>query len=72
MVILMNFTEVATPHRLTRPEAAEYLGVNSQTLANWAYTGKVKIPFHKVGRKVIYMRTDLDSYLASTRRTQTA
>lgn len=72
MVILMDFTVFATPHRLTRLEAAKYLGVNSQTLANWAYNGKVKIPFHKVGRKVIYMRSDLDSYLASTRRTQTA
>ncbi|HGE9104990.1 TPA: helix-turn-helix domain-containing protein, partial [Escherichia coli] len=29
------------------------------------------IPFHKLGRKVLYMRTDLDAYLASTRRTQT-
>ena len=58
--------------RLTRAEAAAYLGVNTQTLANWAHTGKVGIPHHKVGRKVIYMRSDLDSYLASTRRTQTA
>ncbi|KAA1047915.1 helix-turn-helix domain-containing protein [Pseudocitrobacter sp. 73] len=57
--------------RLTRAEAAAYLGVNAQTLANWAHTGKVGIPHHKVGRKVIYMRSDLDSYLASTRRTQT-
>ncbi|WP_038161716.1 helix-turn-helix domain-containing protein [Trabulsiella guamensis] len=58
--------------RLTRAEAAAYLGVNSQTLANWACTGKVEIPHHKVRRKVIYMKSDLDSYLASTRRTQTA
>ncbi|HGE9104003.1 TPA: helix-turn-helix domain-containing protein, partial [Escherichia coli] len=29
--------------RLTRAEAAAYLGVNNQTLANWACTGKVKI-----------------------------
>ncbi|HCD1229767.1 TPA: helix-turn-helix domain-containing protein [Citrobacter freundii] len=58
--------------RLTRAEAAAYLGVNTQTLANWAHTGKVGIPHHKVGRKVIYMRSDLDGYLASTRRTQTA
>ncbi|WP_313666408.1 helix-turn-helix domain-containing protein [Atlantibacter hermannii] len=58
--------------RLTRAEAADYLGVNSQTLANWACTGKVEIPHHKIGRKVIYMKSDLDGYLASTRRTQTA
>ncbi|EPT0315195.1 helix-turn-helix domain-containing protein, partial [Escherichia coli] len=55
-----------------RKEAAEHLGVSVQTLANWACTGKVKIPFHKLGRKVLYMRSDLDAYLASTRRTQTA
>ncbi|EPH2928127.1 helix-turn-helix domain-containing protein [Klebsiella pneumoniae] len=57
--------------RLTRAEAAAYLGVNAQTLANWAHTGKVEIPHHKVGRKVIYMKPDLDSYLAANRRTQT-
>ncbi|HFJ2989630.1 TPA: DNA-binding protein, partial [Klebsiella pneumoniae] len=28
-------------------------------------------PHHKVGRKVIYMKSDLDSYLDSTRRVQT-
>jgi excisionase family DNA binding protein len=58
--------------RLTRAEAADYLGVNTQTLANWAHTGKVAIPHHKVGRKVIYMKSDLDNYLAANRRTQTA
>lgn len=58
--------------RFTRAEAAAYLGVNAQTLANWAHTGKVEIPHHKVGRKVIYMKSDLDSYLAANRRTQTA
>lgn len=58
--------------RLTRAEAAAYLGVNAQTLANWAHTGKVGIPHHKVGRKVIYMKSDLDNYLEANRRTQTA
>ncbi|MFY7119611.1 MULTISPECIES: helix-turn-helix domain-containing protein [Enterobacter cloacae complex] len=73
MVIYMRLiTSSAQLERLTRAEAAAYLGVNTQTLANWAHTGKVGIPHHKVGRKVIYMRSDLDSYLASTRRTQTA
>lgn len=58
--------------RLTRAEAAAYLGVNTQTLANWAHTGKVQIPHHKIGRKVIYFRSDLDAYLTSVRRVQTA
>lgn len=73
MVINMSISvSVISTERLTRAEAAVYLGVNSQTLANWAHTGKVAIPHHKVGRKVIYMKSDLDGYLASTRRVQTA
>ncbi len=72
MVILMQFPlSLKTPSRLTRSEAAYYLGVTPQTLANWASTGKVQIPHYKVGRKVIYFQSDLDAYLASTRRTQT-
>lgn len=73
MVISMHLiTSNLKLERLTRAEAAAYLGVNAQTLANWAHTGKVEIPHHKVGRKVIYMKSDLDSYLAANRRTQTA
>ncbi|QDE47641.1 helix-turn-helix domain-containing protein [Enterobacter hormaechei] len=73
MVIYMRLINNPTIlERLTRAEAAAYLGVNAQTLANWAHTGKVGIPHHKVGRKVIYMKSDLDNYLAANRRTQTA
>lgn len=68
----MHLVETSPVKKLTRSEAADHLGVNPQTLANWAHTGKVKIPFHKVGRKVIYFKSDLDAYLDSTRRTQTA
>ncbi|MBJ2066728.1 MULTISPECIES: helix-turn-helix domain-containing protein [Serratia] len=59
--------------KLTRKEAAAELGVSPQTLANWASTGRVSIPFYKVGRKkVIYHMSDLQAYLASVRQTQTA
>ncbi|MQA46681.1 helix-turn-helix domain-containing protein [Klebsiella pneumoniae] len=68
----MHLVNSIPQKKLTRSEAADHLGVNPQTLANWAHTGKVKIPFHKVGRKVIYFKSDLDAYLESTRRTQTA
>lgn len=58
--------------KLTRKEAAAELGVSPQTLANWACTGRVSIPFYKVGKKkVIYYKSDLDSYLASVRQVQT-
>ncbi|ULH10633.1 helix-turn-helix domain-containing protein [Serratia marcescens] len=55
--------------KLTRHEAAVYIGVCSQTLANWASSGRVHIPYYKIGRKkVIYHKSDLDAYLASVRR----
>ncbi len=55
--------------RLTRKEAAEYIGVTPATMANWASTGKVCIPFYKAGlKKVIYLRTDLDEFINSTKR----
>ncbi|EAA1178389.1 DNA-binding protein [Salmonella enterica subsp. enterica serovar Mikawasima] len=64
----MNVVESSTK-KLTRPEAAEYLGVAPRTLANWHSSGRVRIPFYKIGRKkVIYMKSDLDFYLASVRQ----
>lgn len=55
--------------KFTRPEAADYLGVTARTMANWHSTGRVKIPFYKVGRKkTIYLKSDLDAYLASVRQ----
>ncbi|AXF77175.1 helix-turn-helix domain-containing protein [Erwinia tracheiphila] len=59
----------STNEKMTRPEAADYIGVSPRTLANWHSSGRVKIPFYKVGRKkTIYMKTDLDAYLASVRQ----
>ncbi|WP_041866558.1 helix-turn-helix domain-containing protein [Sodalis glossinidius] len=47
--------------RMTRKEAADYIGVTSATMANWACTGKVKIPYYKaVLKKVIYLKSDFD------------
>ncbi|HCW3136019.1 helix-turn-helix domain-containing protein [Citrobacter freundii] len=51
---------------MNRKAAAAYIGVEAQTLANWASTGKVRIPFLKIGRKVTYLKSDLDVYLASS------
>ncbi len=57
--------------RMTRKEAADYIGVSEKTMANWASSGRVQIPYHKVGlSKVIYFKSDLDAHIQSTRRTQ--
>ncbi|EPR9734219.1 helix-turn-helix domain-containing protein [Enterobacter bugandensis] len=59
----------STDQKFTRLEAADYIGVAARTLANWHSSGRVKIPFYKVGRKkTIYLKSDLDAYLASVRQ----
>ncbi|EAP5229542.1 helix-turn-helix domain-containing protein [Salmonella enterica] len=57
--------------RMTRKEAADYIGVSPQTMATWASTGLVTIPYYRAGaKKVIYMKSDLDAYIDSTRTLQ--
>ena len=49
---------------LRTPEAAEYIGVKTNTLEGWRC--KKKGPkFHKIGKNVVYFQEDLDSYLSS-------
>ena len=56
--------------RLTRAEAARYLGILPKTLANWASTGRYQLKFHKIGGRVIYLKSDLDKWLESRVTTQ--
>ena len=67
----MTTTLLPTSGLMTRPQAAEYLGVAHQTLSLWACTGRHDLPFIKIGRNVRYRRSDLDAWLDARRRTQT-
>lgn|ERR1035437_7651654 len=49
---------------LTRPEAAQLLGVKPQTLAKWATTQQNGLPYIKVGKSVRYRRSDLTQFMA--------
>lgn len=53
------------PTYLTTKEAAEYTTISYQTLVQDRCTRRHKIPFIKLGTKVIYIREDLDKYLNS-------
>ena len=48
---------------LSRRDAAKYLGVKPQTLAAWACSKRVLIPYTKLGRRVMYRRDDLDRFV---------
>lgn len=47
----------------TQEQAAEFLSVSPQTLANWRATGRYALPYIKVGRLVKYRKTDLVAFL---------
>lgn len=46
--------QIKSDKKLTRKEAAKELSISPQTLANWASTGRVKIPFHKIGSRKVF------------------
>ena len=48
--------------RLTRADAAIYLGIKEQTLRTWAISGRGPRSV-KVGGKVFYFRSDLDLFV---------
>jgi len=43
--------------------AANYIGIAAATLQYWRTTGSQKIPFIKVGGRVMYRISDLDQWL---------
>jgi len=51
--------------RMLRPQAALYLGVSSQFLEGDVVSNRHKIPYIKVGRKVYYLKSDLDTWIKS-------
>jgi len=56
--------DTASAPRLTREQAAEFLGVSVQTLSNWAAL-KRGPKYYRVGKCVSYKRTDLETFLES-------
>lgn len=58
---------VSTPETLlrTREEAAEFLRLTPQTLAHWASTRRVNLPFIKIGKFCRYRQSDLEAFVAS-------
>lgn len=49
--------------RMTRPSAADYLGVSLEFLESNVVTKRHKIPYIKVGSRVFYLKSDLDSWI---------
>lgn len=52
--------------RLSRRDAATYLGVKEKTLAQWASQGRGPPSVH-VGNRVFYFRDELDRFIRADR-----
>ncbi|TVS85547.1 helix-turn-helix domain-containing protein [Mycobacterium helveticum] len=54
------------PELLTAKQLSDYLGVSEASLAQDRYLSR-GIPFVKVGKRVRYMRADVEDYLTAHR-----
>ena len=45
-------------------EAAEYLGVNKDSIRNWIKKGN-EIPAHKIGKQWKFKKSDIDNWVKS-------
>jgi excisionase family DNA binding protein len=63
---------VQAPEFMDTQTAANYLGLKPQTLSAWRCSGRYCLPFLKMGRKVLYKKTDVDTWMCSRTRTSTA
>lgn len=53
--------------RYNNAETEEDLDLAKGSLAVARCNKTLSIPYHKVGRRVVYLKSDLDAYLASVR-----
>jgi excisionase family DNA binding protein len=58
-------------HKFNTSEAAKYLGVGASTLSKLRVFGGGPV-FLKLGRRVVYDRTDLDAWTQRRRRVSTS
>ena len=60
------------PKYVTPKEASEYLcGVPTATLAVWRSTGSVRLPYVKLGRRILYSVDALDAFMSERQQTHT-
>lgn len=50
-------------------EAADYLGVNKDSIRNWIKKADSGIPAHKIGKQWKFKKTELDGWVKSGKST---
>lgn len=62
----MNEDGVETARNLSLKPAAQRVGVSPHTLRTWAVY-QHRLPFYRVGRRVLFATSDLDAFVARHR-----
>jgi len=60
--------KIRRPSLYTREQAAKYLGISPGTLRVWAHIKRYNIPYRKIGKKVEYLKADLDDFIKKRTR----
>lgn len=60
-------TSSTNEDRMETPEAAALLGLAASTLATDRVRRRLRVPYYKIGRRVVYSRIELERYLAGCR-----
>ncbi len=56
---------------LNELRAAKMLGLAPNTLAQWRFSGRVDLPFIKIGRNIRYRPDDIEKFLQRNTQKQT-
>jgi hypothetical protein len=67
----INLDSVPESQLLNESQTAEALNIKASTLSVWRCTGRVSIPYVKIGRSVRYRAGDIRAFLESRKRHHT-
>jgi predicted DNA-binding transcriptional regulator AlpA len=65
-------SKIEHTRRFRTPDAARYLGISESTLEKDRISGKLGIPFLKLGKSVVYDSGMLDTWMAARARLNTS
>ena len=57
-------------HLLDERKTAKLLGIAPNTLAQWRFSGKVDLPFIRMGRNIRYRVSDIENFLRRNTKNQ--
>lgn len=58
--------------KLTREETAALVEVSPKTLAKWASTGRHNLPYYRTGKRVFYLRSEVEEWMKRRRATRSS